>query len=52
MTSFLLARAGVPTPATWAMESPEAARALVGAKPANGPLVLKPLFGAQGADCG
>ena len=29
MTSFLLARAGVPTPPTWTTESAEAARALV-----------------------
>jgi len=47
-TSFLLARAGIPTPATWAMESPAAARALVAAEIAHGPLVLKPLFGSQG----
>ncbi len=48
MTSFLLARAGVPTPATWTMESAEAARALVEREAPRGPLVLKPLFGAQG----
>jgi RimK family alpha-L-glutamate ligase len=48
MTSFLLARAGISTPATWAMESHEAARALVQAEAADGPLVLKPLFGSQG----
>jgi tetrahydromethanopterin:alpha-L-glutamate ligase len=48
MTSFLLARAGVPTPATWTMESAEAARALVEREAPSGPLVLKPLFGAQG----
>ena len=29
MTSFLVARAGIPTPATWTLESAEAARALV-----------------------
>jgi len=48
MTSFLLAQAGVPTPPTWTMESSEAARALVEREAALGPLVLKPLFGAQG----
>src|SRR5579872_6937937 len=29
MTSFLIARAGLPTPPTWTMEQPQAARALV-----------------------
>jgi tetrahydromethanopterin:alpha-L-glutamate ligase len=48
MTSFLLARAGVPTPATWAVESVAAARAIVQREGAGGPLVLKPLFGSQG----
>jgi tetrahydromethanopterin:alpha-L-glutamate ligase len=48
MTSFLLARAGLPTPPTWTMESAEAARALVEREAPRGPLVLKPLFGAQG----
>jgi tetrahydromethanopterin:alpha-L-glutamate ligase len=48
MTSFLLARAGVPTPPSWAMEAPLAARALVEREAPRGPLVLKPLFGAQG----
>jgi len=47
-TSFLLAQAGVPTPPTWTMESAEAARALVEREASQGPLVLKPLFGAQG----
>jgi tetrahydromethanopterin:alpha-L-glutamate ligase len=48
MTSFLLTRAGVPTPSTWTMESAEAARTLVERETPHGPLVLKPLFGAQG----
>ena len=48
MTSFLLARAGIPTPPTWAMESREAAQAIVRREVAHGPLVLKPLFGSQG----
>jgi RimK family alpha-L-glutamate ligase len=48
MTSFLLARAGIPTPPTWATESPEAARAIVRRESPIGPLVLKPLFGSQG----
>ena len=47
-TSFLLARAGLPTPPTWTMESVEATRALVEREAPRGPLVLKPLFGAQG----
>ena len=46
MTSFLLARAGIATPDTWTLESFDAARAIVGGQ--AGPLVLKPLFGAQG----
>jgi len=48
MTSFLLARAGISTPATWALESAEAARVLVARETVSGPLVLKPLFGSQG----
>jgi tetrahydromethanopterin:alpha-L-glutamate ligase len=48
MTSFLLARAGVPTPPTWTMESLPDTRALVEREAPSGPLVLKPLFGAQG----
>jgi tetrahydromethanopterin:alpha-L-glutamate ligase len=48
MTSFLLARAGVPTPPTWTTESAVSARALVEQEAPRGPLVLKPLFGAQG----
>jgi tetrahydromethanopterin:alpha-L-glutamate ligase len=48
MTSFLLARAGIPTPPTWTMESREATRAIVRRELAQGPLVLKPLFGSQG----
>jgi tetrahydromethanopterin:alpha-L-glutamate ligase len=48
MTSFLLARAGIRTPATWVVESHDAAAAIVRRQIAHGPLVLKPLFGAQG----
>src|SRR5262245_13463914 len=48
MTSFLLAHAGIPTPPTWATESPDAARGIVRREIAHGPLVLKPLFGSQG----
>src|SRR5215469_14042924 len=48
MTSFLLARAGIPTPATWAMESYEQAHAIAERETTEGPLVLKPLFGSQG----
>ena len=48
MTSFLVARAGLPTPETWTLESYEQARALARREVERGPLVLKPLFGAQG----
>lgn len=46
MTSFLLARAGLPSPRSWTVESrAEAARICAGE---DGAMVLKPLFGAQG----
>jgi RimK family alpha-L-glutamate ligase len=48
MTSFFLSRAGIPTPATWATESYEQAHAIAERETAEGPLVLKPLFGSQG----
>lgn len=49
MTSLLLRAAGVPTPATWAVESPAQARRIVLEQTARGhELVLKPLFGSQG----
>ena len=48
MTSFLLARSGIATPATWAFESHEQARAIVEREAESGALVLKPLFGSQG----
>ena len=48
MTSFLLARAGIATPDTWAVQDVAAARAIVAREAAHGPLVLKPLFGSQG----
>lgn len=48
-TSFLLRRAGIPTPETWTCESGEQARALLEREAGPGrPLVLKPLFGSQG----
>jgi tetrahydromethanopterin:alpha-L-glutamate ligase len=47
-TSFLCFKNGIPTPPTFALQSPRQARALVRRECANGPLVLKPLFGAQG----
>jgi RimK family alpha-L-glutamate ligase len=46
MTSFLLARAGIPTPQTWTTELRDQAAEIVQAE--AGPLVLKPLFGSQG----
>jgi tetrahydromethanopterin:alpha-L-glutamate ligase len=48
MTSFLLARAGLPTPPTWAVESRDAAAPNVAREAVHSPLVLKPLFGSQG----
>jgi RimK family alpha-L-glutamate ligase len=49
MTSFLLHKQGIPTPATWSIESMAAARRVVRAEARpERPLVLKPLFGSQG----
>jgi tetrahydromethanopterin:alpha-L-glutamate ligase len=49
MTSFLLHRAGVPTPPTWAVESAAfAQRVLMREAAAGRQVVLKPLFGSQG----
>ena len=49
MTSFLLARAGLPTPPTWIVESePEARRPVTQELSAGRRLVLKPLFGNCG----
>jgi RimK family alpha-L-glutamate ligase len=48
MTTFLLKNAGLPTPATFAVEGHAEAEAVAARELAGGPLVLKPLFGAQG----
>lgn len=48
MASFLLARAGVAAPETFATQSLAQARAIARRECARGPLVMKPLFGAQG----
>ena len=49
MTSFLLARAGIPSPDTWVCEAEKDAREIVGRETADGEkLVLKPLFGNCG----
>ncbi len=48
MASFLLARAGVPAPETFATQSVAQAREIARRECARGPLVMKPLFGAQG----
>jgi tetrahydromethanopterin:alpha-L-glutamate ligase len=49
MTSFLLNRYGVPTPATWAGESAAfAQRVLMRESAAGRQVVMKPLFGSQG----
>lgn len=47
-TSFALAREDLPTPPTWTIQSEPAARRIVRRETRRGPLVLKPLFGAQG----
>ncbi|KQT69992.1 MULTISPECIES: ATP-grasp domain-containing protein [unclassified Aureimonas] len=46
MTSFRLARAGIASPRSFVVESREAAADILASE--SGPLVLKPLFGAQG----
>lgn len=46
MTSFLLARAGLPSPRSVAVEARAEAERILAAE--AGPMVLKPLFGAQG----
>ncbi|MEC5322697.1 RimK family alpha-L-glutamate ligase [Aurantimonas sp. A3-2-R12] len=46
MTSFLIARAGLPSPRSFTVESRAEALRITAAE--AGPLVLKPLFGAQG----
>jgi RimK family alpha-L-glutamate ligase len=49
VTSFLLARAGVPTPPAWTVETRAAAESITATEVAAGyRLVAKPLFGAQG----
>ncbi len=49
MTSFLLHRAGVPTPPAWVLREPDGARQIAERERRAGhALVLKPLFGAQG----
>ena len=49
MTSFLLYRAGIPSPPTWVAGDPQAALAVAERELRAGhPLVSKPLFGSQG----
>ncbi len=48
MTSFLTARAGLPTPDSWAIEGRVEAMRVARRETMRGPLVLKPLFGSQG----
>jgi len=48
MASFLLARAGLATPETFVTQNLSQARAIARRECVAGPLVLKPLFGAQG----
>jgi RimK family alpha-L-glutamate ligase len=47
-TTFLLKDAGLPTPPTFAVEGRAAAEAIAERELGTAPLVLKPLFGAQG----
>jgi RimK family alpha-L-glutamate ligase len=47
-TTFLLKNAGLPTPVTFAVEGLGAAEEIARRELQYGPLVLKPLFGAQG----
>lgn len=50
MTSFVLARGGIATPATWVTESETEAHEIVARETDGGrELVVKPLFGSQGA---
>ena len=46
--AFCSRRAGVPTPETFATQSLAQARAIARRECGDGPLVMKPLFGAQG----
>lgn len=48
MTTFLLKNSGLPTPATFTVEGLSAAREIAQRELQYAPLVLKPLFGAQG----
>lgn len=48
MTTFLLKNAGLPTPPTFAVEGRAMAEAVASRELPLTPLVLKPLFGAQG----
>lgn len=47
-TTFFLARAGIPTPPTWAVETREQAETILRRESVRGPLIFKPLFGSQG----
>lgn len=48
MTTFLLDRAGLLVPQTWAVEGIAEAQAIAARECPAGPLVAKPLFGSQG----
>lgn len=48
MTTFLMKNAGLSTPPTFTVEGRAAAEEIAARELARGPLVLKPLFGAQG----
>lgn len=53
MTSFLLHRAGLPTPPTWILRNAEEALAIAETELKNGHhLISKPLFGSQGRASG
>ncbi|MCC2688268.1 MAG: RimK family alpha-L-glutamate ligase [Rhizobiaceae bacterium] len=48
MTTFLLQKAGLPTPPTFVVEGHAAGEEMAARELVHGPLVLKPLFGSQG----
>lgn len=49
MTTWLMQRAGIATPPSWTLESPEPGRALLAEELGRGhEVVFKPLFGSQG----
>lgn len=48
MTSFMLSRANIPSPATWVCESRQHAHRIIAEQLPKHRLLIKPLFGSQG----